>query len=102
MGSRSPWKIEGVRRLTKTDEDIEWFECNPGPSFRAQLRPWWQPGLAGPDYKVVLRVIYLATGQVREARINKDSRTFRAYYDGAYLTLEEATKKMKEDLRLRR
>jgi hypothetical protein len=101
MGSKSPWKIEAVRRLIETDEDLEWFTCNPGPQFRGQLSSWFKPGISGPNTRILLRVIYLPTGQVKEARISKSGRRYTVYYEAAYLTLEAATKKMKEDLRPR-
>lgn len=67
--------------------------------MRGSIGKWIKPGIAGPSTTVWLRVVYLATGQVKRAKVSKYKRCYRAYYEGQYLTLEAATKKMKEELR---
>jgi len=99
MTSTSPWKVEVTRRFV--DEDMDWFTGNPGPEMRGRIGSWFKPGVGGPDWTAWLRVVRLATGEMKEAKISKDGRRYTARFQGQDLTLEEATKKMKEELRTR-
>lgn len=95
MTSRSPWKIFLV--LTKNEEEIDWYTCNPGPEMRGMLGRWFGPPHKG---KSELVVEHLASGRALRATIIKDRRRYRARYKGELLTLEAAAKMMKEELRL--
>lgn len=98
MTSRSPWHIEAIQQRSETDEEIDWYQGNPGPAMRGSISKWFKPGV-GPCTTVWLRVTYLATGHVRRVKVIKDGRRYLALYGGEDLTLEAATKKMKEELR---
>jgi len=97
MTSKSPWRTEIVRRYI--DEEIDWVDCNPGPEMRGILGRWFKPGISGPDTTVWLQVKHLSDGRAVRVPISKDGRRYKAKYGGEYLTLEAATKKMKEELR---
>lgn len=98
MTSKSPWRIEAIQQRRDTDEEIDWFIGNPGPEMRGRIGRWFRPGISGPDTVVWLRVTALASGRHKYAKIIKDRRKYAAIYDGESLTLEAATKKMKEEL----
>jgi len=101
MTSKSPWRIEAIQQRRETDEEIDWFYGNPGPEMRGRVGKWFKPGISGPDTVVWLRVTALASGHCKRAKIIKDGTKYVAIYDGESLTLEAATKKMKEELRPR-
>lgn len=99
MTSKSPWSIEAVQQGLDTDEVTDWYQGNPGPAMRGCIGSWCKPGMAKPDKVIWLHVTHLATGCTKKARIFKERRRYVACYEGENLTLEEATKRMKEELR---
>jgi hypothetical protein len=97
MTSTSPWRIEAVTVDPITDEIVDWLVSNPGPTMRGWLGSKFPPGVRSRPMPE-LRVTYIKTGHGRRAQIIKDDRRYRARYRGELMTLEAATKMMKEDL----
>jgi hypothetical protein len=106
VSSQRTWKIEGIKMVRTLGmgpganyQEVEWFECTPGPTFRGALSGWFLPSVRGPERRITMRVTHLPSGLSKDAKISKDGRRYTAYYAGQYLTLEAAAKKMKGDLR---
>lgn len=87
------WRTEIIKE-SENDELLDYIDVEPGPEMRGHLRAFFE----SPGGAVYLLVHYRPSGLCRRARIQKDPRTFRAMYDGQWLTLEEAAKRMKREL----
>jgi len=91
------WKVEAVQR--RNDEDIDWYEGEPGPGMRGLISRWLNCDAA----TVQLRVVQLGTGILKIARVVAEGyqsrKRYVATYQGEHLTLEGAVRKMKKDLK---
>lgn len=100
MTSKSSWKVEAIVHDPEAEEQLDWIHCNPGPRMRGWLGDKFGPCIGGPFARAItiLQVTHLPSARALQARISKDRRRYLAKYKGELLTLETATKMMKEDL----
>ena len=98
MTSKAKWRVEGLSVDSENGEILDWVALNPGPAMRAWFGNQLKPGIGPSHESIMLSVIDLSTGKGLRAKVIKDRRRYRAKYNGELLTLEAATKMMKEDL----
>lgn len=108
--SASDWTVQLLLYDTREDGPVDSIEYDPDHamcwtsvdrSFRI-ARLWLQdvyPSLQDMErISVFLHVTYQPTGHTRQYRITRFGGRFMVSYGGALITLDSATKVMKEDL----
>jgi len=87
------WRTEIIKQ-SEHDELLDYIEVEPGPAMRGHLSDFFnQRGVL-----VFLLVHHRPSGLSSRAPVRKEQRRYTAQYDREWLTLEEATKRMRRDL----